>query len=83
MRSELTRWLKLPPGGLNILSTGLPEVVVVPVGKDGTVLGSDGVTEVNVFTETESLDVPPLPPGTTPEIGPGTLPLIAVVPGPE
>jgi hypothetical protein len=84
MRSELTRWIRLPEGGLDILSTARPEVAVVPVGRDGNVVRPEDVGVVEkVLTETESLEVPAIPPGASMTVQPGTLPLIAVVPGPN
>jgi hypothetical protein len=80
MRSELTRWLKLPEGGLDILSTSQPEVVVVPLGRDGTVLQPESMTATDVFVETESFEVPAVAAGSAAGVAPGSLPLIAVTP---
>jgi hypothetical protein len=80
MRSELTRWLKVPDGGLDILSTTKPQVAVVPVGKDGNVIHAEDVRAENVFSESETLEVPAVAPGIKAQVSSGSLPLIAVVP---
>jgi hypothetical protein len=80
MRSELSRWLKLPDGGLDILSSAKPEVAVVAVDKDGNVINAEDVGVDNAFSESETLEVPAITPGEKTEVTSGSLPLIAVVP---
>lgn len=78
MRSELNRWLRLPEGGLDIVSKDQPAVRVVAVGKNGRVIDTSSMERAAEFVLEGQPQSSSVPPGLTPDVEPGTLPLFAV-----